>query len=170
MKLQILPAILLSGALAGMAVPVQAKDIRIGLQAELNSLDPHYFLAGANLEFAHNLFSNLLKLDKNLQLVPDLAVSYEQAAPDTWVFRLRDDAAFTDGLPVTADDVVFSFERAENLPNSPGSFRTFTRGKTLTALDDHTVQIQTEGPNSSVPFDVSFPGHIAQARGGGYDG
>ena len=47
---------------------------------------------------------------------PGLAVSWEAVDDLTWEFKLRDGVTFHDGNPLTADDVVFSFERAPDVP------------------------------------------------------
>ena len=56
------------------------------------------------------LFDSLTKPGKDLAPAPDLAKSWEAAADGmSWTFTLRDDAKWTDGQPITADDVAFTF-------------------------------------------------------------
>jgi peptide/nickel transport system substrate-binding protein len=53
-----------------------------------------------------------------------------------------------DGSPFTADDVVFTYQRARNVPNSPASFLQFLKHVArTTAVDDHTLVIETDQPD-----------------------
>ncbi len=77
------------------------------------TLDPH--LASDTLASAIivELFSGLVTINLDLQLAPDLAESWEVSGDGlTYTFRLRPNAVFHDGKPVTAHDVKYSFERA----------------------------------------------------------
>lgn len=59
------------------------------------------------------LHSTLVELDSKRSVVNDLATNYEISADGlTYVFQLRDDAFFTDGTPVTAADVAFTYSKA----------------------------------------------------------
>ena len=58
------------------------------------------------------VYETLTDRDKSLKIRPSLAVSWEQINATTWRFHLRPNVKFHDGTPFTADDVVFSFERA----------------------------------------------------------
>jgi oligopeptide transport system substrate-binding protein len=68
----------------------------------------------AEANIAQNLFDGLLKFDLNLNVVPDLAASMPAISSDnlTYTFRLRQDATFSNGEPVRAKDVVYSWNRA----------------------------------------------------------
>lgn len=58
--------------------------------------------------------STLLSYTKDMQVVNDLATEYETSKDGlTWTFRLRKDAFFTDGEPVRAEDVAFTFQQAK---------------------------------------------------------
>ncbi|MGR7003231.1 ABC transporter substrate-binding protein [Yinghuangia aomiensis] len=87
--------------------------------------------------------------------VPQLAASYE-VSPDgkTFTFPLRPEAKFNDGTPVTAKDVVFSFNRVKNLKGNP-SF--LLDGVTAAAKDEHTVVLTTEKPDPSLVFRIPTP-------------
>ncbi|MFI6983640.1 ABC transporter substrate-binding protein [Embleya sp. NPDC050154] len=87
--------------------------------------------------------------------VPLLAASYE-VAPDakTFTFPLRPEAKFSDGSPVTAKDVVFSFNRVKNLKGNPAFLLD---GVTATAKDEHTVVLTTEAADPALPFRIATP-------------
>ena len=51
--------------------------------------------------------------------------------------------------------MLFTFERAPNVPNSPSSFGTYLKGKTFTRVDDYTLHIGTERPYPLMPVDMA---------------
>ena len=137
------------------ASPVLAEDVTIGLASEPTSIDPHYHNLGPNNALARHIYGNLIMQDENQQLQPGLAISWEAIDDLTWEFKLREGVTFHDGNPLTADDVVFSFERAPKVPNSPSSYATYIKGKTAVKVDDLTVHIKTETPYPQMATDVS---------------
>ncbi|MGH9033444.1 MAG: ABC transporter substrate-binding protein [Acidimicrobiia bacterium] len=148
----------LVGAVAAtmvMAGVAAADEIRVGLALEPSSIDPHYHNLGPNNSFALHIFDALVEQDENQQLIPGLAVSWQPIDDTTWEFKLREGVTFHDGAPFNADDVIFTFERVPNVPNSPSSFALYTTGKTLTKVDDHTLHIATAEPYPLMPNDVS---------------
>ena len=72
-----------------------------------------------------------------------------------------------DGSPFTADDVVFTFQRAPNVPNSPSSFAAGVKGKTVSKVDDHTVRITTEAVAPTLPNDVATIMIVSKKHGEG---
>jgi len=71
-------------------------------------------------------------------------------------FTLRDDATFHDGSPVTAEDVVYSFQRLLNLGKAPsGAFSPVLSAEDVTAIDDRTVQFVLGKPYA--PFLSALP-------------
>ena len=93
---------------------VSAADITVGMQLEPPNLDPTAGAAAAIDEVVYaNVFEGLTRFGPDGSVLPGLAESWE-IAPDglSWVFTLREGVTFHDGLPMTAEDVAFSFERA----------------------------------------------------------
>ncbi len=117
----------------------------------IESLDPHGAQgASTGTQFAGQaLFSRLVRPGPDGELTGDLAESWEPNADVTeWTFTLRDDVVFSDGSPVTAEDVVASFDRMMRLngPNA-GNFPDYT----MTATSDTEVVVASPGPDASVP-------------------
>jgi peptide/nickel transport system substrate-binding protein len=140
---------------AFLALSVQAQDLRVGVASEPTSMDPHYHNLTPNNSMLSHIFEYLVDQDERQRLQPGLAESWKAIDDTTWEFKLRRDVKFHDGTPFTADDVLFSFERAPNVEGSPSSFGIYAKGKTLTKVDDHTVHIKTAAPYPLMPNDVS---------------
>ena len=102
-------------------------------------------------------FSGLVSFDPNLNLTPDLAGSWDVSPDNTvYTFHLRQNAKFHDGRPVTAQDVVYSWERAAAPQTESDTVMTYLddivgvkemhQGQAehisgLNILDDHTLQV-----------------------------
>lgn len=154
-------------ASASLATPALAKDLTIALASEPTSIDPHFHNLGPNNAFATHIFDRLVKTDEKQSLIPGLAVSWKPLDDTTWEFKLRKDVKFHDGSPFTADDVIFTFERAPNVPNSPSSYATYIKGKTVEKIDDHTVHIKTKRPYPLMPNDMSTFPIVSKKSGAG---
>lgn len=139
----------------GMSISAYAAELRVGLQSEPSSIDPHYHNLGPNNAFGTHIFSHLVGSDENQQHYPDLAVSWKPVNDTTWEFKLRKNVKWHDGSPFTADDVMFTVERAQNVPNSPSSFVTYLKGKTFEKIDSHTIHIKTAKPYPLMPNDMT---------------
>jgi len=144
-----------------------AAQIVIGSALEPSSIDPHYHNLGPNNAIARHIFESLVDTNEKQQLGPGLAVSWKPINDTTWEFKLRQDVKFHDGTPFTADDVLFTFERAPNVEASPSSFALYTKGKTLKKIDDYTIHIITEKPYPLMPNDVSTIYIISKKHGQG---
>lgn len=139
---------LLAAALAAvisMPAVAPAKTLRWASQGDILTLDPHAQNEGLTIAASSYVYEPLVAYDQEFQLVPALALSWEQPEPTVWRFKLRQDVRFHDGAPFTADDVVFSIQRALS-PTS--NFKAYVNGiADARQLDEHTVEIITEGPN-----------------------
>ena len=149
------------------ASPAVAKDIKIGLASEPTSIDPHFHNLSPNNALSRHIFDRLVHTDENQALVPGLAVSWKPINDTTWEFKLRENVKWHDGSPFTADDVVFTFTRAVNVPNSPSGFGTYLKGKEAVKVDDHTVHIKTPKPYPLMPNDMSTFSIVSKKNGEG---
>jgi peptide/nickel transport system substrate-binding protein len=89
-----------------------AVTLRVANQGDVQSMDPHSLNESLQLTFTGNIYEPLVARDRKLALTPGLATRWAQTSPTVWRFELRHGATFHDGKPFTADDVVFSFQRA----------------------------------------------------------
>ena len=76
-----------------------------------------------------------------------LAQSWETPDPKTWIFHLRTDIRWQNGDPLTADDVLHSFNRVMTDPNSKQKQNLSMVAK-MEAIDDHTVKVTTKEPTA----------------------
>lgn len=94
--------------------------------------------------YGHPLFqSTLLTRDADLKTVPDLATEWSLSDDRlTWTITIRPDAKFSDGSPLTADDVAFTFNQAAKA----GGAVDMTALDTASAIDAQTVEIRLKKP------------------------
>jgi peptide/nickel transport system substrate-binding protein len=126
------------------------------------TLDPAYAGETTNLFIHINTYDTLVDIrpeDLNT-IVPRLAESWDVNADFTeFVFHLRKDAKFASGNPVTAQDVVFSWNRLLNVAGAP-AFNLDGVGK-VEAVDDYTVKVSTLAGDDGIP--QSLPQFLSSA-------
>ena len=119
-----------------------------------DQLDPHVTTAYPSFQVLENVYDTLVVPSaEDLTFEPSLAESWETSDDGlTWTFELRDDVTFHDGSTFDAADVVYSFERIidEELANA---FR-FATVESVTAADDHTVEIALSEPTPNLLANV----------------
>ena len=136
------------------ACAAPAAELRIGLAADVTSMDPHFLNLQPNVNVSWHVFDALTHVDADARLVPGLATSWRALDATTWEFRLRRGVRFHDGGELTAEDVVFSIERTQRVPN--GQFRAFTqRIVAKQIVDPHTIRLKTAAPYAMVPYDLN---------------
>jgi peptide/nickel transport system substrate-binding protein len=108
-------------------------------------MDPHSQNEGLTNQINGQVYEGLVTRDRQLNLVPALATGWEQTGPLGWRFKLRPNVKFHDGTPFTADDVVFSVNRAKE-PTSQLSVYANALGTPL-AVDALTVEFRLDKAN-----------------------
>ncbi|TDC59111.1 ABC transporter substrate-binding protein [Micromonospora sp. KC207] len=123
----------------------------------LKTVDPGRMFETTGLLIDHAIYDTLLTFqgDDMKKPVPSLAESYTASdGGKTYTFKLRSDAVFSDGTPVTSADVVFSLNRVKNLKGNPSFLMA---GITASAPDATTVVLTSETANAAIPFIVPNP-------------
>lgn len=118
----------------------QAQTLRWASQGDPLTMDPHSQNEGLTNNINGQVYERLVKRDRQLAIVPALATSWQQTAPLVWRFKLRAGVTFHDGAPLTAEDVVFSVQRAQ-MPSSTFAVYANAVG-TPVAVDKETVEFR----------------------------
>lgn len=124
---------------------VQAQTLRWASQGDPQTMDPHSQNESMTNMVNGQVYERLTKRDRHLNIGPGLATEWSQVSPLVWRFKLRQGVKFHDGSPFTADDVVFSINRAKE-PTSQVSVYANALG-TPRKIDDFTVEFQLSQPN-----------------------
>ncbi len=127
------------------ALPAAAQTLRWASQGDAMTMDPHSQNETLTNSMNGQVYETLVMRDRQLNLVPGLATAWQQTSPMTWRFTLRAGVKFHDGAPFTADDVVFSIQRAQ-LPTSNVAVYANALG-TPKAIDPLTVEFRTTRVN-----------------------
>ncbi|MGJ8547158.1 MAG: ABC transporter substrate-binding protein [Sulfitobacter sp.] len=148
-------ALSMVGALLASTATLSAETLRWARSGDALTLDPHAQNEGPSHTVRHQMYEPLIIRDVSGEFEPALATEWapKEGNPNIWVFKLREGVKFHDGADFTAEDVVFSFERAKQ-PNSDmkeliGSIET------VRAVDDYTVEMETSGPNPILPSNLT---------------
>jgi peptide/nickel transport system substrate-binding protein len=141
--------------------PLAAKTLRMASAFDPQSMDPHGLALQYQTRVVSQVYESLVNRDRNFELEPALAVSWQQLEPKRWRFKLRPGVSFHDGTAFTADDVVFSIERALT-KNSQRSFQL--RGvQSARKVDDLTVDFLLATPDAVLPEKFVYVGMMSKA-------
>lgn len=141
-------------AVPAAAVPqAQAADpvvFTVGMLADVDSLNPFTGILAESYEIFQLQYSTLLS-SSSVDFTPDagLAESWEASADGkTWTYTLRPDLLWSDGVPLTANDVVYTFQRILDGRYEQRNYGNYVRNITsVEATDDRTVVMTTSEPS-----------------------
>lgn len=144
-----------TGSTTTTATPADSKyggTLRVAMVAETTDLDPAFSTSTADYATSQMTHNNLVWRQHDLTLKPVLATSWE-ANEDATVhtFHLREGVTFHDGSVFNADDVVFTIERILNPDTGSVAKASIDSIKTVTKIDNYTVQFETKTPNAFLP-------------------
>ncbi|WP_159990281.1 ABC transporter substrate-binding protein [Pelistega ratti] len=155
-------------------VLAEKQEITVNNGTEPQSFDPNQIAGGPESQVALQLFEGLVTADEDGNIIPGVAVSWEHS-PDfkQWTFKLRPEAKWSNGDPVTAHDFVFAWQRLVT-PATAAPYASYLEflqienaneiieGKKspdtlgIKAVDDYTLQLTLNNP---VPYLVSMTAH-----------
>lgn len=98
----------------GSSAPADKDTFTVVLDSDIVALDPAFAYDFTTNPVVNQITQGLLIFDQENQLQPMLASSWEQVDDLTYVYQIRDDVTFSDGTPMTMDDVLFSLERTRS--------------------------------------------------------
>jgi peptide/nickel transport system substrate-binding protein len=129
--------------------PAHAATLRWANDGDAASMDPYTRQETVQLSFLGNLYEPLARRDRQLNLEPALALSWEQTSPTVWRFHLRPNVKWQDGSPFTADDVVFSLGRIQAASSALRAPLSVV--KEVRKIDAMTVEFETRKPDPIFP-------------------
>ncbi|WP_438810818.1 ABC transporter substrate-binding protein [Sinisalibacter lacisalsi] len=123
-----------------------AETLRWARVGDALTMDPHSQNEGPTHTLNHHIYETLVGRDVDGKLLPRLATEWGISEEDdsVWVFKIREGVTFHDGTAMTAEDVVFSLDRARTPPSGMAALHAAV--EEVTAVDDTTVHVRMSGP------------------------
>jgi oligopeptide transport system substrate-binding protein len=163
------------------------QTLRIGGDEPV-TLDPTRSNDGTSARILNQLFSGLITLGPEMEVLPDIAESWEVTSGGLkYIFHLRDDVVWRDGQPVTATDFEYAWKRVldpatqstnASLLYDVKNAQAFHQGQItdpeqvgVRSLDDHTLMVELEGPVGYFLYLLShnatfaLPRHVVETYG-----
>jgi peptide/nickel transport system substrate-binding protein len=147
--------LLLATSLAALtALPVSAETFRWAGTTDPQTMDPHAVSSAPVLGFLNNVYEGLVRRGRDMAIEGSLATSWEPIGDgEGWRFVLREGVTFHDGAEFTAEDVLFSYQRASSEEADVRSW--FATVSDLVVVDDFTVDILTTSPQPLFPDSIA---------------
>ncbi|MDB5094786.1 MAG: ABC-type transporter, periplasmic subunit [Candidatus Eremiobacteraeota bacterium] len=139
----------------------QAGHVRIGALRTIDNLNPLLSGQAAGSDLAQFVFDGLIRFDERGEAIPDAATVVPtrenggiSADGKTIVYHVRRGVRFSDGVPLTADDVAFTFAQVMNPRNNVPYHFPYDQAQSVVAKDPYTVVVRLRAP--SAPFVANF--------------
>jgi len=149
-------ALATAAALLPGTAAAQQNTLKVVLPGELRSIDSDWTAAAITRYHSFMVYDTLLGLDGDQNIQPQIADRYELSDDKlTYTFHLRDKLAFSDGTPLTAEDVVASWTRWAEADGAGQMINTFLAG--LDAVDARTLRVRLKEPFPQLPYVLAKP-------------
>jgi peptide/nickel transport system substrate-binding protein len=160
---RLLKALSLAMALVVMAggAFAQPRTLRFASAFDPQTMDPHALALLYQTRVVAQIYEGLVNRDKAFKLEPSLATSWQMIEPTTWRFKLRAGVKFHDGSPFSADDAVFSIERALDAASQRKNQMLGISG--ARKIDDLTIDVATTQPDALLPEKFYLVGMMSKA-------
>ncbi len=149
-------------------IPATGDTLVEGTIGEASTLIPLLASDSSSHAVAGQIYNGLIKYDKNLNLVGDLAESFDVSADGlTITFHLRKGVTWHDGAPFSSRDVLYTYQVTVD-PKTPTAYaEDFKQVKNIAALDSHTVQVTYGSPFAPALASWGMqilPAHLLEGR------
>ena len=133
--------------------PALAETLRWSSTTDPQTMDPHAVNSAPVLGFLNNIYEGLTRRDPQMRIEGALAERWEPLGSDGWRFHLRKGVTFHDGAPFTAEDVLFSWQRATAPQSDVASW--FASIGDVRIVDEYTIDFLTNAPNPIFPDTIA---------------
>ncbi|OFV84108.1 MAG: hypothetical protein A2W26_09505, partial [Acidobacteria bacterium RBG_16_64_8] len=128
--------------------------LRVAAEPATNR-DPAFASARSDILINQQVYDWLVEVGENNQLLPGLASTWQSADGKEWVFTLRSDVTFSNQTALTADDVVYTFDRLRDPQVGSPLVTLYTNIADISAVDPTHVKFTLKEPNPEFPSDVA---------------
>ncbi|MGH8011796.1 MAG: ABC transporter substrate-binding protein, partial [Candidatus Binataceae bacterium] len=125
--------------------------IQVDINTSPTALDPRFAADAISQRVGELMFDSMLRTDAHGRYVGDLASGYERPSPTVLIFHLRHDLRFSDGRPLTARDVIYTYDSVLDPKSMSVKRAGFTQLANIHALDSYTVEMTTRRPYAPAP-------------------
>ncbi|HLX77347.1 MAG TPA: ABC transporter substrate-binding protein [Acidimicrobiales bacterium] len=149
------------------------KPVRVGIITPTGAINPLTIIDQGGLDMLGQTGEYLCLSNQNLILQPVLATKWTaNAKANVWTFSIRKGVKFNNGAPLTADDVVYTFQLHTNKKNASAALSAFEgvlSPSGVRKVDSHTVAFHLEAPNGNFPYLCSSDNYNMIILPNGYD-
>ena len=139
---------LIAACVLALAGPASAATLRVAGANDILTFDPHAQNHQTTLTYQQMVYEALVRYNKDYEVEPALATSWEFLSPTQLRFKLRQGVTFHDGSPLTADDVVFSINRVMTPPSNLTAYVQSV--KEVQKVDEQTIDLILKGQSPVV--------------------
>ncbi len=141
--------LMITGAMALTPSVSLAATLTWSTAGDFSTMDPHAQSSTMNNLVLGQIYEPLVSRDNDLKLIPALAESWRPLNDTEWEFKLRQGVTFHNGAAFTAEDVIFSIDRAK-APTSDYKVAVQSIDH-VEMIDDYTIKIVTSAPAPTLP-------------------
>jgi peptide/nickel transport system substrate-binding protein len=141
-----------SSAGASAARAVRGGSANLAIQDTPVNMDPAQAELYSSMQVYQNIFSELIAVDANYKFHPNLATSWSQESDTAWLFEMVDNAVFSNGEPVTANDVAYTIQRIKSQALGP-YFEFFDKTE---VINPHKFRIHLAKPFGPLEATLSY--------------
>lgn len=136
--------------------PTYGGSVVVGVQQDIDSLDPHKATAAGTKEILFNIHEGLVKPDENGNLINAIASSYSVSTDNSvYTFKLRKGVKFHNGKELTAEDVKYSLDRASGLLDGKALISALKKISEVKIVDSETIDIVLNAPDTEIIYNLT---------------